>query len=250
MGGTGVHPTARARAAALPLTAARPHRRVRRIRAYGRPAADQRLQRPRGQADRREPLRRGRGPYPRPGPGADHRSPRRSRPGAGTRGGRPHPGAGAAGPPGARPAAAASPLLRRPVGEQYAGRDAKYVFREGGSGDEATDRLAVRGLLVPVGPTGWSFRTRSPVRSAMGVRPPAPGWNQSRSPLPCRCRPAGRARARARARAARPPRLSGGPNRPCGRPPTGRNPYCGWRSGRSGRRGLTRRKALVPGTRA
>ncbi|MFD9531549.1 helicase-associated domain-containing protein [Streptomyces sp. NPDC060010] len=36
-------------------------------------------------------------------------------------------------------------------GAQYASPDAKYVFREGGSGDEGTDWLAVRGLLVPVG---------------------------------------------------------------------------------------------------
>lgn len=48
------------------------------------------------------------------------------------------------------------PLLRTHCfvgryGEQYAGLDAKYVFREGGSGDEGTDWLAVRGLLVPVG---------------------------------------------------------------------------------------------------
>ncbi|MCZ4080926.1 helicase-associated domain-containing protein [Streptomyces antarcticus] len=49
------------------------------------------------------------------------------------------------------------PLLRTRgfagrYGEQYAGPDAKYVFREGGSGDEGTDWLAARGLLVPVGP--------------------------------------------------------------------------------------------------
>ncbi|MBT2452511.1 helicase-associated domain-containing protein [Streptomyces sp. ISL-43] len=48
------------------------------------------------------------------------------------------------------------PLLRTHCfvgryGAQYAGPDAKYVFREGGSGDEGTDWLAVRGLLVPVG---------------------------------------------------------------------------------------------------
>ncbi|MFJ7202392.1 helicase-associated domain-containing protein [Streptomyces sp. NPDC098789] len=49
------------------------------------------------------------------------------------------------------------PLLRTHCfvgryGEHYAGPDAKYAFREGGSGDEGTDWLAVRGLLVPVGP--------------------------------------------------------------------------------------------------
>ncbi|MEU2829835.1 helicase-associated domain-containing protein [Streptomyces lavendulae] len=48
------------------------------------------------------------------------------------------------------------PLLRTHCfvgryGSQYAGPDAKYVFRDGGSGDEGTDWLAVRGLLVPVG---------------------------------------------------------------------------------------------------
>lgn len=48
------------------------------------------------------------------------------------------------------------PLLRTHCfagryGAQHTGPDAKYVFREGGSGDEGTDWLAVRGLLVPVG---------------------------------------------------------------------------------------------------
>ncbi|MFF1491288.1 helicase-associated domain-containing protein [Streptomyces sp. NPDC058304] len=48
------------------------------------------------------------------------------------------------------------PLLRTHCfvgryGARYAGPDARYVFREGGSGDEGTDWLAVRGLLVPVG---------------------------------------------------------------------------------------------------
>ncbi|MFF3647380.1 helicase-associated domain-containing protein [Streptomyces sp. NPDC002181] len=37
-------------------------------------------------------------------------------------------------------------------GAQYASPDSKYVFREGGSGDQGTDWLAERGLLVPVGP--------------------------------------------------------------------------------------------------
>ncbi|UUY49899.1 helicase-associated domain-containing protein [Streptomyces yangpuensis] len=48
------------------------------------------------------------------------------------------------------------PLLRTHCfvdryGPQYAGPDAKYVFREGGSGDEGTDWLAGRGLLIPAG---------------------------------------------------------------------------------------------------
>ncbi|WP_406737796.1 helicase-associated domain-containing protein [Streptomyces sp. NBC_00853] len=48
------------------------------------------------------------------------------------------------------------PLLRTHCfvgryGSQYAGPDAKYVFREGGSGDEGTDWLAGRGLLIPSG---------------------------------------------------------------------------------------------------
>lgn len=48
------------------------------------------------------------------------------------------------------------PLLRTHCfvsryGAQYAAPDSKYVFREGGSGDEGTDWLAARGLLVPVG---------------------------------------------------------------------------------------------------
>ncbi|MEU8432997.1 helicase-associated domain-containing protein [Streptomyces sp. NPDC029216] len=48
------------------------------------------------------------------------------------------------------------PLLRTHCfvsryGEQYGGPDSKYVFRQGGSGDEGTDWLAARGLLVPVG---------------------------------------------------------------------------------------------------
>ncbi|MBT2456921.1 helicase-associated domain-containing protein [Streptomyces sp. ISL-86] len=34
----------------------------------------------------------------------------------------------------------------------YAGPDAKYMFREGGSGDEGTDWLAARALLLPTGP--------------------------------------------------------------------------------------------------
>ncbi|WP_051836529.1 helicase-associated domain-containing protein [Streptomyces sp. NRRL F-2580] len=49
------------------------------------------------------------------------------------------------------------PLLRTHCfvsryGGQYAGPDSKYVFREAGSGDEGTDWLAARGLMVPVGP--------------------------------------------------------------------------------------------------
>ncbi len=49
------------------------------------------------------------------------------------------------------------PLLRTHCfisrsGAAYAGPDSKYVFREAGSGDEGTDWLAARGLLVPVGP--------------------------------------------------------------------------------------------------
>ncbi|MEV0409799.1 helicase-associated domain-containing protein [Streptomyces sp. NPDC050448] len=36
-------------------------------------------------------------------------------------------------------------------GEQYVRPDSKYLFREGGSGDEGTDWLAARGLLIPVG---------------------------------------------------------------------------------------------------
>ncbi|MFG2989928.1 helicase-associated domain-containing protein [Streptomyces sp. NPDC048257] len=48
------------------------------------------------------------------------------------------------------------PLLRTHCfvsryGAQYAAPDSKYVFREGGSGDEGTDWLAARGLVVPVG---------------------------------------------------------------------------------------------------
>ncbi|MFK0231732.1 helicase-associated domain-containing protein [Streptomyces vinaceus] len=48
------------------------------------------------------------------------------------------------------------PLLRTHCfvgryGSQYAAPDAKYVFREGGSGDEGTDWLAGRGLLIPSG---------------------------------------------------------------------------------------------------
>ncbi|WP_404956496.1 helicase-associated domain-containing protein [Streptomyces sp. 147326] len=48
------------------------------------------------------------------------------------------------------------PLLRTHCfvsryGGQYAGPDSKYVFRDGGSGDEGTDWLAARGLLIPVG---------------------------------------------------------------------------------------------------
>ncbi|MGW0747959.1 helicase-associated domain-containing protein [Streptomyces sp. NPDC002587] len=48
------------------------------------------------------------------------------------------------------------PLLRTHCfvsryGGQYAGPDSKYVFRESGSGDEGTDWLAARGLVVPVG---------------------------------------------------------------------------------------------------
>lgn len=34
---------------------------------------------------------------------------------------------------------------------EYAGPDRKYTFREGGSGDEGTDWLAERGMVVPVG---------------------------------------------------------------------------------------------------
>ncbi|MET9882682.1 helicase-associated domain-containing protein [Streptomyces sp. NPDC006430] len=48
------------------------------------------------------------------------------------------------------------PLLRTHCfvsryGSQYAGPDSKYVFREAGSGDEGTDWLAARGLVLPVG---------------------------------------------------------------------------------------------------
>ncbi|AWZ07117.1 hypothetical protein DRB96_24400 [Streptomyces sp. ICC1] len=48
------------------------------------------------------------------------------------------------------------PLLRTHCfvgryGAQYASPDAKYVFREGGSGDQGTDWLAGRGLLIPSG---------------------------------------------------------------------------------------------------
>ncbi|MET9322557.1 helicase-associated domain-containing protein [Streptomyces sp. NPDC003038] len=35
---------------------------------------------------------------------------------------------------------------------EYAGPDAKYTFRDGGSGDEGTDWLAARALLLPAGP--------------------------------------------------------------------------------------------------
>ncbi|WP_330332627.1 helicase-associated domain-containing protein [Streptomyces sp. NBC_00536] len=52
--------------------------------------------------------------------------------------------------------ASGPPLLRTRCfvsryGEQYAGPASTYVFREGGSGDEGTDWLAARGLVVPVG---------------------------------------------------------------------------------------------------
>ncbi|GAA3375628.1 hypothetical protein GCM10020367_44150 [Streptomyces sannanensis] len=48
------------------------------------------------------------------------------------------------------------PLLRTHCfvsryGEQYGGTDSKYLFRGGGSGDEGTDWLAARGLLIPAG---------------------------------------------------------------------------------------------------
>ncbi|MFF5704764.1 hypothetical protein ACFY7H_19990 [Streptomyces sp. NPDC012794] len=49
------------------------------------------------------------------------------------------------------------PLLRTHCfvsrnGDRYAGTDSAYVFRDGGSGDEGTDWLAARGMLIPVGP--------------------------------------------------------------------------------------------------
>ncbi|MFR9798170.1 helicase-associated domain-containing protein [Streptomyces sp. MS06] len=48
------------------------------------------------------------------------------------------------------------PLLRThcfvPRFGDYAGPDGKFVFRQGGSGDEGTDWLAAHGLVVPVGP--------------------------------------------------------------------------------------------------
>lgn len=111
------------------------------------------------------------------------------------------------------------PLLRTHCfvgryGSQYAGPDAKYVFREGGSGDEGTDWLAGRGLLIPSG----LDLVELPYEVARALRDegaaPTPGSNRSRSPPPRRCRPAGRARA-----ARLPRRLPGGPNWSCGRWP-------------------------------
>ncbi|MFD7083177.1 hypothetical protein [Streptomyces sp. NPDC059918] len=84
----------------------------------------------------------------------------------------------------------------------------------------------------PSAPTWWSFPTRSPARSATGARPPAPGWNRSRSPPPRRCRPAGRARGVRPRR--RPP---GGPNWPFGRWPPSRSRSASRAGSRYGTRG-------------
>ncbi|MGW3246096.1 helicase-associated domain-containing protein [Streptomyces sp. NPDC001070] len=65
----------------------------------------------------------------------------------------------------------------------YAGPDGKYGFREGGSGDEGTDWLAERGMVVPVGPDLVELPYE--VGRALRRDQPAPSLSLDPEPLTC-----------------------------------------------------------------
>lgn len=65
----------------------------------------------------------------------------------------------------------------------YAGPDEKYTFREGGSGDEGTDWLAERGMVVPVGPDLVELPYE--VGHALRGEQPAPAPSLDPEPLTC-----------------------------------------------------------------
>ncbi|MFF3249423.1 helicase-associated domain-containing protein [Actinacidiphila glaucinigra] len=65
----------------------------------------------------------------------------------------------------------------------YAGPDGKYTFREGGSGDEGTDWLAARGMVVPVGPD----LVELPYEVGHALRGDLPAPSPSLEPEPLTC---------------------------------------------------------------